>query len=115
VILKISKKITFQLRIPENGVSKNKEFVVHVEDDAIFSEALARVDKKIFENPELSPFGENHVYVRSYLQLFWDPVENKIYDDINVFAASAKGIMPIKHNLDFNLYDDSEVSLTSSA
>lgn len=73
------------------------------------------VDKKIFENPDLSPFGENHVYVRCYLQLFWDPLENEIYDDINIFAAGAKGIMPIENRMDFNLYDDSEISLTSSA
>ena len=84
-------------------------------DDTVFSEALAMVDKLIFKRPEISPFGENHVYVRSYLQLFWDPEKNEIYDDINVFAGSSKGFMPIQNSPNFILYDNSEISLTSSA
>ncbi len=109
------KKITFQLSIPEKGISKNREFEVEVKDDAILSQALAMVDKFIFEHPERSPFGQNHIYIRSYLQLFWDPEKNKIYDDINVFAAGGKGFMPIKSNIDYNIYDKSEISLTSSS
>ena len=101
--------------MPENGISRNREFTVKVRDNATFVEALAIVDKLIFSNPELSPFSEKHKFVRCYLQLFWDPINNKIYPDINVFAASAKGIMPIQRNIEFNLYDDSEISLTSSA
>lgn len=108
------KKITFQLAIPEDGVTRNKEFIVKVREDAIFPEALAMVDKKIREKPDLSPFHENG-FVRSYLQLFWNPEENEIYDDINIFAASAKGFMPLQKNIEFNLHDDSEISLTSSA
>ena len=111
----ISKKITFQLRIPENGLSKNREYIVEVDEGATFSEALARVDQKIFEQPEQSPFGKNHVFIRCYLQLFWNPEEDKIYNDIKVFAASAKGFMPIVANIHFNLYDNSEISLTSNA
>ena len=107
--------IRSQLRIPENGVVKNKEFVVRVPNDATFVEALAMVDKLIFKNSELSPFSKNHVFVRSYLQLFWNPEENELYSDIDVFAASSRGFMPLQKNIKFNLYDDSEISLTSSA
>ncbi len=105
------------MRVPVNGIAKNKEFVVDVKDDAIFIETLAMVDKYIFENPEKSHFASHphDSFIRCYLQLFWDPIENQIYSDINVFAASAKGFMPIDKKIDFNLYDDSEISLTSSA
>ena len=96
-------------------MKKNKEFVVNVKDNAVFSEALALVDKQIFENPEKSPFSKNHIFVRSYLQLFWNPEENSIYSDVNVFAAGTQGFMPLRENIDFNIYNDSEISLTSSA
>jgi len=114
VIYKI-KKITFQLSIPENGIKKNKEFVVMVNDDATFTEALAMVDKQIFQKPHQSPFSKNHIFIKCYLQLFWNPDENSIYSDVNIFAASPRGFIPLKENLDFNLYDDSEISLTSSS
>ena len=105
------------MRVPVNGISKNKEFIVQVKDDAIFIEALAMVAKYIFENPDQSHFASHphDSFVRCYLQLFWDPLENKIHSDINVFAASVKGFMPIDKRIDFNLYDGSEISLTSSA
>lgn len=86
-----------------------------VKDNAVFAEALAMVDKQIFEKPELSPFSKNHIFIHSILQLFWNPEENRIYSDINVFAASKYGVMPIQKDLNFNLYDDCEISLTSSS
>ncbi|MFX1399314.1 MAG: hypothetical protein ACFFAS_19995 [Promethearchaeota archaeon] len=99
------------------GISTNKEFSVRVDDDAIFTEALAMVDKYAFEHPQESHFvgHSQNSFVKCYLQLFWDPYNNNIYSDINVFAASARGIMPIQKRLDFNLHDDCEISLTSSA
>ena len=105
------------MRVPVNGIAKNKEFTVQVKDDAIFVEALAMVDKYIFEHPDESHFASHppDSFVRCYLQLFWDPVEDKIHSDIDVFAASARGFMPIQKRMDYNLYDDSEISLTSSA
>lgn len=105
------------MRVPIKGISVNKEFIVQVKDDAIFTEALAMVDKFAFEHPKESHFVDHtqNSYVKCYLQLFWNPIENQIYSDINMFAASAKGIMPIEKRLDFNLHDDCEISLTSSA
>ncbi len=88
-----------------------------MKDDAIFAEALAMVDKLVFENPEISHFADHppDSFIKSYLQLFFNPEAEEIYSDINMFAASARGFMPIDKNLDFNLHDDSEISLTSSA
>jgi len=88
-----------------------------VNDDAIFAEALAMVDKYVFDNPKLSHFADHphDAFVKSYLQLFFNPEKEEIYSDINTFAASARGFMPIEKNLNFNLYDDSEISLTSAA
>lgn len=88
-----------------------------MKDNAIFAEALAMVDKYVFDNPELSHFADHPYdsFIKSYLQLFFNPEEEEIYSDINMFAASARGFMPIEKNLNFNLYNDSEISLTSSA
>ncbi len=101
--------------MPENGVGKNREFTVEVENNSTFVDALAKVDKNVFENPEKSHFTKDHRYIRSYLQLFWDPEENEIYSDIKFFAAAPQGLMPIKKNIKFNLFDNSEISLTSSS
>lgn len=101
--------------MPIDGVSKNKEFKVNIEDEGTFVDALAKVDELILKNPQQSHFTENHNYIRSYLQMFWDPKENEIYSDIRVFASSRKGFMPIENNIKFNLYADSEISLTSSS
>ena len=88
-----------------------------MKDDAIFAEALAMVDKYVFDNPEISHFADHphDSFIKSYLQLFFNPEEEEIYSDINMFAASSRGYMPIGENLNFNLYNDSEISLTSSA
>ena len=86
--------------MPENGVNKNREFVVRVKDNAALVEALATVDMTIFTNPTISPFNDGKQrYIRSYLQLFWNPEENEIYPDINVFGAGTRGFLPIKKNI----------------
>jgi len=101
--------------MPINGIGKNKEFVVEVNDEAVLVQALAMVDKYIFENFEFSHFTQRDGYIRSYLQLYWNPEDNEIYSDINLFASSRRGMMPIKSNIDFNIMNDSEISLTSQA
>ena len=95
----------------------NKEFIVNVKDDAIFAEALAMVDSFILTHPDKSHFIEHkeNSFIRCYLQLFWNPQENNIYSDINLFAGSVRGIMPIESNMNFNLYPDCEISMTSDA
>ena len=115
--VKAIKKVTFQLSVPINGEAVNKEFIVSVKDDAIFAEALAMVDNYILKHPDDSHFIEHkeNSFIRCYLQLFWNPQENNIYSDINLFAGSVRGIMPIESNINFNLYPDSEISMTSKA
>ena len=103
--------------MPINGEPVNKEFTVKVKDDAIFAEALAMVDYYILNHPDESHFIEHkeNSFIRCYLQLFWNPQENNIYSDINLFAGSVRGIMPIENNMNFILYPDCEISMTSSA
>ena len=115
--VKAIKKVTFQLSVPVNGEAVNKEFIVNVKDDAIFAEALAMVDNYILTHPDESHFIEHkeNSFIRCYLQLFWNPQENNIYSDINLFAGSNRGIMPIESNMNFNLYPDCEISMTSDA
>ena len=115
--VKAIKKVTFQISVPINGVAVNKEFIVNVKDDAIFAEALAMVDSFILTHPDKSHFIEHkeNSFIRCYLQLFWNPQENNIYSDINLFAGSVRGIMPIESNMNFNLYPDCEISMTSDA
>jgi hypothetical protein len=92
---------------------KNREFEVNVKDDATFVDALANVDKKLMNNPEESPFNAQG-YLRCYLQIFWDPENNKIYDDIHHFAVGNRGtIMPIRRNIEFNLHNDGEIALSA--
>jgi len=101
--------------MPINGVPRNKEFSVEVKDDAVLVDALAMVDAYAFENFSESHFTRKDAFIRSYLQLFWNPEINSIYSDINVFAASSKGMIPIRNKLDYILPNDSEISLTSQS
>ena len=71
------------------------------------------VDKRIAENPEESPFKPDG-YLRSYLQIFWDPEKNIIYDNINLFAVGNRGsIMPLRRNIEYNLHNDCEIALSA--
>jgi len=116
VIIKI-KKITFKISIPSLGLQKGKTFIVQVKDDATFVEALAKVDKYIFENPHESIFPIFEGYIHNYLQLFWDPEHNKIYEDVGImpYAPDEDGnlrrFMPIRDTLDFNLFPDNIIDL----
>ena len=84
-----------------------------MKDDATFVDALSMVDKQISEHQENSPFKE-HGYLRSYLQIFWNPEENKIYEDIHAFAVGNRGsIMPITRDINYNLHDNCEIALSA--
>ena len=116
VIIKI-KKITFKISLPLSGLSKGKDFVVFVKDNATFVEALAMVDKFIFEHPEESIFPIFNGYIHNYLQLFWDPEEHKIYDDVGMMPygpdedGNLRKFMALRDDIDFNLYADSVIDL----
>jgi hypothetical protein len=92
-----------------------------VKDDAIFAEALAMVDKQVMKDPEKSIFPIYEGYIHNYLQLFWNPEDNYIYDDIGLFAygpdenGELRKFMPIRDNIEFNLYPDSVFDLQPDA
>ena len=116
VIIKI-KKITFKISIPSMGLQKGKEYTVQVKDDATFIEALAIVDKYIFENPRESIFPIFEGYIYNYLQLFWDPKHNIIYDDVGIMPYGAdedgnlRKFMPLRDDINFILYPNSVIDL----
>ncbi len=98
-------------------LQKGKTFIVQVKDDATFVEALANVDKYIFENPHESIFPIFEGYIHYYLQLFWNPKENIIYDDIGLMPygpdeeGNLRKFMPLRDNINFILYPDSVIDL----
>ncbi|MHA1723922.1 MAG: hypothetical protein ACTSXH_03660 [Promethearchaeota archaeon] len=111
------KKITFNISFNLSGMSQGKTFIVNVKDDATFVEALAIVDKQDMEHPEKSIFPLFKGYIQNYLQLFWDPQENKIYDDVGLQAygpdeeGNLRKFMPLRENIEFNLYPNSVIDL----
>jgi len=116
VLLKI-KKIKFDINLPLKGYQEGKKFTVSVKDDATFIEALAMVDKQVLENPEESIFPINEYYIHNYMQLLVNLEENEIYEDvgINAYGPDENGVMkkfnPIRANIEFNIYPDSEIQL----
>ena len=100
-----------------SGLQKSKEFIVQVDDDASFVEALSKVDKYIFENPNESIFSIFEGYIHNYLQLFWNPEKNKVYDDIGLMPygpdddGNLRRFMPIRDNINFILFPDSVIDL----
>lgn len=100
-----------------SGLQKGKEFVVQVDDDTSFVEALSMVDKYIFENPNESIFPIFEGYIHNYLQLFWNPEKNEVYDDIGLMPygpddeGNLRRFMPIRDDINFKLYPDSVIDL----
>lgn len=111
------KQITFKISLNLSGLSEGKTFTVTVKDNATFSEALAMVDKFTEDHPEESIFPIFEGYIHNYLQLFWDPENNEIYDDVGIFpyGPDENGLLrkyiPLRENINFNLYPDSVIDL----
>jgi hypothetical protein len=88
-----------------------------LKDDATLVEALAYVDKYIFENPNESIFPVFEGYIHNYLQLFWNPEENRLYEDIGIMPygpdkeGNLRVFMPIHDDINFILYPDSVLDL----
>lgn len=81
-------------------------------DDGTIVEALSAIDKKIFANPEKSPFPMYEGLIRSYLQLIWDPENNVIYDDCATNAyGPEREFIPLQDDVNFNLYPNSNITL----
>lgn len=111
------KQITFKISLNLSGLSEGKTFTVTVKDNATFLEALAMVDKYVEDHPVESIFPIFEGYIHNYLQLFWDPENNEIYDDVGIFpyGPDENGLLrkyiPLRENIDFNLYPNSVIDL----
>ncbi len=116
MIFKI-KKITFKISIPSSGLQHGKNFTIEVRDNATFVEALALIDKFIYENPDESIFPLFDGYIHNYLQLIWNPEENAIYDDIGLMSygpdehGNLRKFMPLRDDINFVLYPNSVIDL----
>jgi hypothetical protein len=113
----IIKKVIFKISIPLKGLQEGKEFVVQAKDDATFVEALAMVDKQVLENPKDSIFPIYEGYIHNYLQLFWNIETNSIYEDVGIMPygpdenGNLRKFMPLRDNIEFNLYPNSVIDL----
>ncbi len=111
------KKIIFDLNLPIKGYQKGKGYTVMVKDDATFIESLAMVDKQELSDPKNSIFPINEGYIHNYLQLFVNLEEDYIYEDVGIsaYGPDEEGLMrkfiPIKENIYFNIYPNSEIQL----
>ncbi|MHA1412698.1 MAG: hypothetical protein ACTSUX_13935 [Promethearchaeota archaeon] len=90
---------------------------MELNDNATIIEALATIDKIDMENPKQSIFPIYEGYIHNYLQLFWNPEDNTIYDDVGLFAygpdenGNLRRFMPIRDDINFILYPDSVIDL----
>lgn len=88
-----------------------------MKDDANIIEALAIVDKLDMENSTESIFPIFDGFIHNYLQLFWNPEENIIYDDVGMMPygpdenGNMRKFMPIRDNIEFNLYPNCVIDL----
>lgn len=110
------KKITFHISIPMSGLSGGKNFTVEVKDDATFIECLSMVDKYVINHPQESIFPIYEGYIHYYLQLFWDPREDKIYEDCGLLPYGPnREFMPIYDNPEYNVIPNSEIDIQPDA
>ncbi|MFX1310792.1 MAG: hypothetical protein ACFE8C_13910, partial [Promethearchaeota archaeon] len=91
----IVKKITFEISLPIKGLQKGKEYNLLVKDDATFIECLALVDKLEMQNTTDYIFPINEGYIHNYMQLLVNIEEDKIYEDVGIFAygPNENGVM----------------------
>ena len=74
------------------------------------------VDKQEIEDPKCI-FPINEGFIHNYLQLLVNIEEKYIYDDVGIYAygPDENGLMrkfiPIRDNIEFNVYPDSEIQL----
>jgi len=110
-VLKI-KKIKINISMPYSGLSEGKSFEIQVHDDANLAESIAQVDKNVKTNPENSVFPIFEGYIHNYLQLIWNPKNNKIYDDIGIMAYGPnRQFMPLHEDPNYALIPNSEIDI----
>jgi hypothetical protein len=111
------KTIKFEISLPIKGLQKGKKYTINVKEDASFLECLAMVDKIEAMNSETTIFPINEGYIHNYMQLLVNFETYSIYDDVGIYAYAPdeNGIMqkfnPIRDNIEFNVYPESEIQL----
>jgi len=110
-VLKI-KKIKINISMPYSGLSKGKTFEVNVKDEANIVETLAKIDEYIQNHPKETIFPIFEDYIYNYLQLIWNPKNNKIYNDIGIMAYGPnRQFMPLHDDTDYCLIPNSEIDI----
>ncbi|MEJ2280156.1 MAG: hypothetical protein P8Y70_20770 [Candidatus Lokiarchaeota archaeon] len=70
------------------------------------------IDKRVMNNKDLSIFPIYDGYIKSYLQLFWNPKENKLYEDIGITPYGPnREFMPLWDNIDYSIIPESHIDL----
>jgi len=91
-------------------------YTINIQDDGTIIDAISNIDKKMITNPEKSIFPLYKGLIHCYLQLIWDAEENNIYEDCGVDAYGPnKEFMPLRENIEFNLYSNSNIIITAHA
>ncbi len=117
MIIKIKKiKLTIFAPDPEKKLSNGLDYDLNVGDNGSIIDVLSILDKKIYESMEDSIFPIYKGLIHSYLQLIWDAEENTIYEDCAVDAYGPnKEFMPLREDINFNLYPNSEITIVVHA
>jgi hypothetical protein len=85
---------------------------VKLDDNGSIIDALSIIDKEMIEYPETSIFPLYKGLIQCFLQLIWDAEENKIYEDCGINAYGLKKeFMPLKQDVDVNLYPNSKITI----
>ncbi len=110
------KKIKLTIIAPEGKLTNGIDYNIEVKDDATIVDTLGALDKKIIEGQEKSVFPLYKGLILNNLQLVWNAEKNRIFEDCAIQAYGPnKEFMPLKDNVDFNLYPNSEVLLSVHA
>ncbi len=115
MIIKI-KKIKLAIFAPEGVLSNGLDYEIDIKNDGTIIDALGTIDKEFYEHPENSIFPMYKGLIKSYLQLIWDPQENRIYEDcaVNAYGPN-KEFIPLQEDINFNLYPDSDITISVHA
>ncbi|MFX0005556.1 MAG: hypothetical protein ACFFA7_03960 [Promethearchaeota archaeon] len=117
MIINIKKvKLTIFAPDPEKKLSNGLENNIVINDNGTIIDALTTLDKKTYNDPNSSIFPIYKGLIHSYLQLIWDAEDNAIYDDcaVNAYGPN-KEFMPLREDINFNLYPNSEITIVVHA
>ncbi|MFW9998561.1 MAG: hypothetical protein ACFE9Q_01490 [Candidatus Hodarchaeota archaeon] len=117
MIVRIKKiKLTIFAPDPENKLSNGLDYNLTINEKGTIVDLLTTLDKYIYENPEKSIFPIYKGLIHCYLQLIWDAEENVIYEDcaVNAYGPN-KEFMPLREDINFNLYSDSDITIVVHA